>query len=127
MSNDKSHEDKRWTGFDFDGTLVFEEPEWRGFEHIGEPIKPIVDKLKGYLKQGRIVKIVTARVSQDNEYDNYIARRNIYHWLLMYVHDDSMANFPHIEIVSGKDMYMDKLYDNRAVQVETNTGRIIGE
>lgn len=119
MNNEKS-----WIGFDLDGTLAFEEAEWQGFEHIGKPIKSMVDKLKAYLKQGKTVKIVTARVNQYNELDNYVARIHICQWLCK---QGLYTDIDYIEIVSGKDMYMEKLYDNHVVQVETNTGRIIDD
>ena len=33
---------KKWIGFDLDGTLA-EYNGWEGIEHIGKPIKPIVE------------------------------------------------------------------------------------
>jgi hypothetical protein len=34
-------------GVDLDGTLA-KYGEWRGVEHIGEPIPPMVDRVKGW-------------------------------------------------------------------------------
>jgi len=39
-------ESDQWIGVDLDGTLA-KYGEWRGVEHIGEPIPPMVDRVKG--------------------------------------------------------------------------------
>jgi hypothetical protein len=45
---------------DLDGTLAFYD-EWRGVEHIGEPIAPMLARVKKWLEEGRDVQIFTAR------------------------------------------------------------------
>lgn len=49
-----------WYGFDLDGTLAFYD-KWRGINHIGKPIKPMVDLIKKMHAEGKRVKILTAR------------------------------------------------------------------
>lgn len=49
-----------WYGFDLDGTLAFYDT-WHGINHIGKPIKPMVDRIKKMHAEGKRVKILTAR------------------------------------------------------------------
>ena len=58
----KDGEDKQWTGFDLDGTLA-KYDAWKGYQHIGEPIAPMVALLKKLHAGGKRVKILTARVA----------------------------------------------------------------
>lgn len=51
-----------WYGFDLDGTLAVYD-KWQGIDHIGEPVKPMVDLIKKMHNEGKTVKIVTARVA----------------------------------------------------------------
>ena len=37
-----------WVGVDLDGTLATYD-EWRGIEHVGEPIAPMVERVKRWL------------------------------------------------------------------------------
>ena len=53
---------KGWYGFDLDGTLAVYD-KWEGIDHIGEPVKPMVDLIKRMHAEGKVVKILTARVS----------------------------------------------------------------
>lgn len=53
---------KGWYGFDLDGTLAVYD-KWEGIDHIGEPVKPMVDIIKRLHAEGEVVKILTARVS----------------------------------------------------------------
>jgi hypothetical protein len=50
-----------WLGVDLDGTLA-EYHEWVGPENIGTPIPKMVERVKKWLREGKIVKIMTARV-----------------------------------------------------------------
>ncbi len=53
---------------DFDGTLV-KYGKWVSCEHIGEPIQPMIDRVKMWLKQGREVQIFTARAEEGDTFD----------------------------------------------------------
>lgn len=53
-----------WIGVDLDGTLAHYD-YWRGFDHIGEPIPLMADRVKQWLADGIEVRIVTARVSSE--------------------------------------------------------------
>lgn len=107
---------KGWIGVDLDGTLARYEG-WKGVGHIGEPIKPIMDRVKLLLQNSDYdVKIFTARVANPAQADE--ARAYIEHWL--------QANgLPVLEVVFAKDFAMVELWDDRCVAVEHNTGRFL--
>jgi hypothetical protein len=50
-----------WVGVDLDGTLATYNT-WEGPEHIGEPIPEMVERVKAWRRDGRAVRIFTARV-----------------------------------------------------------------
>lgn len=62
MNDTHGVEGKPWYGFDLDGTLAVYD-KWEGIDHIGEPVKPMVDLIKKMHDEGKVVKIVTARVA----------------------------------------------------------------
>lgn len=108
---------KPWVGFDLDRTLA----EYNKYSPtIGAPIKPMVDKLKSLLKQGKTVKIFTARVGGGPGRDTDAARKAVERWCETHIGR-------RLEVTCCKDWGMVYFYDDRAVQVEPNTGRIIGE
>jgi len=108
--------DLGWIGVDLDGTLAYFDFEaWcKNKYHIGPPVRPMLNRVKDWLSQGRKVKIFTAR----------------------YVHGPAMliairiwltkVGLPELEITNVKDFWMDELWDDRCIQVEHNTGRRIG-
>lgn len=100
-----------WIGVDLDGTLAFYD-KWEGEDHIGEPIVPMLNRVKGWIAEGIEVRIVTARAQYDS------ARDRIQEWCVQH-------GLPALEVTNKKDFQMWKLYDDRAIQVENNTGRII--
>lgn len=99
--------------FDLDGTLA-KYTGWRGMQHIGIPIKKMVDKAMAYHNVGKKVVIFTARVSVDRTNEKFIKK-----WLA----DNKL---PLWQITAIKSMKFVKIYDDRAIAVETNTGRILG-
>ena len=108
-----------WIGVDFDGTIS-RYSKWEGPSGTGEPIWPMVRRVKEWLSQGIKVKIVTARVSDPDPQENALARKAIQDWCRFYIGQE-------LEVTCCKDYAMIQLYDDRAIQVESNTGRIIGE
>jgi hypothetical protein len=100
-----------WTGVDLDGTLA----HWDStstIDKVGKPIQPMVDLVKKMINNGIRVKIFTAR-AQDPEQLPIIRK-----WL-------KNNDLPELEITYVKDYYMQRLYDDRCIQVERNTGRLI--
>lgn len=115
-----------WIGVDLDGTLA-EYTEWKSFEHIGEPIPEMVNRVKKWLAAGRDVRIFTARVdggevalSMGNpagEQFRDVSRVTelIQDWCMEHIG----ARLP---VTCRKDYGMVELWDDRAVQVIPNTG-----
>jgi hypothetical protein len=101
-----------WIGVDLDGTLA-EYDFWRGINHIGEPIRPMLDRIRKWLEEGREVRIFTARVAGSQ---NGMAEKYIQEWL----RDE--CYLPPLQVTNVKDFQMVELWDDRAVQVVPNTG-----
>ena len=100
-----------WIGVDLDGTLA-EYYGWVGIHHIGAPVKPMIDRVRRWISQGKRVKVFTARASKGAEAVAYI-----HSWL-------DRQGLPMLEITNVKDFEMAELWDDRCVPVERNTGRI---
>jgi hypothetical protein len=105
-----------WIGVDLDGTLAHY-TNWNPDGSIGEPIQPMVDRVKRWLAEGQTVKIFTARVAVSSGKEQVI--KKIKAWCKKYIGQE-------LEVTNIKDHAMIQLWDDRAVQVERNTGRIIG-
>lgn len=107
-----------WIGVDLDGTLA-KSVKSRAAEDIGVPIYPMVKQVKKWLAEGHEVRIFTSRV---NPYHRRIealrARRAIEAWSKRYLGQV-------LPITHEKDWDMALLFDDRARQVEQNTGRIV--
>lgn len=100
-----------WIGVDLDGTLAhYESGQW---PEIGEPIQPMLDRVRKWLAQGKEVKICTARVAHGQS-----EKARIRNWLEQY-------GLGHLEITNEKDPEMDELWDDKAIQVKPNTGQPI--
>lgn len=100
-----------WYGVDLDGTLA-EYRGWRGVDHIGAPIQPMVDQIKIWRAMGYEVRIMTARVSDGRPE----TRAAIEAWCRQHLGEV-------LPITCCKDFDMIELWDDRARRVEFNTGR----
>lgn len=102
-----------WIGVDLDGTLAHYEGWNEG--KIGAPIPKMLERVKRWLAEGKQVKIFTARV---NGWHDQIRTQEalIHEWCLLHLGQA-------IPITHCKDPAMIELWDDRAVQVEPNTGR----
>jgi len=101
-----------WIGVDLDGTLAYYD-EWKGADHIGRPVPAMLERVKRWVEEGKMVKIFTARVSVP-DFD------------LAVVHEWLKANgLPELEVTNAKDYAMIECWDDRCIQVEPNTGRRI--
>lgn len=113
-----------WIGVDLDGTLA-EYHGWVGEEHIGAPVPAMVARVRAWLAAGHEVRIFTARVTQGAlNLDGTVhsvdgVRKMIEDWC-----DQHIGT--RLPVTNIKDYGMIELYDDRAVQVEPNTGRLIG-
>ena len=109
-----------WIGVDLDGTLAHYDT-WVDDLHIGPPIAPMVDRVKAWLAQGLDVRIFTARAAGGGKAraEPEKIRLAIEFWCLTHIGRK-------LPITATKDYGMTVLYDDRAMQVEKNTGRLIG-
>ncbi len=105
MSNDG------WIGVDLDGTLA-EYNGWVHETHIGPPVPLMLERVKRWVREGRRVKIMTAR-AYGNRPDAITA---IQKWCIQHIGII-------LEITCVKDYGMIELWDDRAVQIMPNTGR----
>lgn len=99
-----------WIGVDFDGTLA----EYHGWEQNGETPGPPVPAMRvrvvTWLKAGIQVRIVTARASVPEQ--------------VAIVEEWCARNLGmKLPVTDRKDFAMCELWDDRAVQIEMNTGR----
>jgi hypothetical protein len=98
-----------WLAVDLDGTLA-ESTSWNGYGHIGEPIPLMLMRVRGWIRQGKTVKIFTSRVEGGSP-----AIRSIHQWLKKH-------GLPKLEVTNIKDSGLVELWDDLAVKVEANTG-----
>lgn len=126
--NDQKH--PGWVGVDFDGTLAHY-TKWSGPDVLGEPIAPMVARVKRWLAAGIDVRIFTARVSTPGAFPDALGRAEYKRNLEARVAHDAIERWcvEHIgrklPITCVKDLEMRELYDDRAVSVEMNTGRLL--
>ncbi len=102
-----------WIGVDLDGTLA-KYNGWQGEKHIGEPIGAMVKRVQLWLEQGKNVKIFTARISKNRNGVEKVIKR----WCKKHIGRE-------LEVTNVKDFGMTYLWDDRAIQVERNTGKVI--
>lgn len=109
-----------WVGFDLDKTLATY-TDYKGEEHIGEPIPEMVLRVKKYLSERQyIVKIFTARASEPDPTKLLKTLTAIARW--------SQEVFGvSLPVTCIKDYGCVRIYDDRAVGVQENTGRLATE
>lgn len=112
-----------WIGIDLDATLA-EYTGWRDDGSIGPPIPKMVERVKKWLKEGKNVKIMTARVSSADKVNfpdqSKLQQGFIQEWCLKHLGQI-------LPITAEKDYHMYQLWDDRAVQVYPNTGDTLEE
>jgi hypothetical protein len=111
---------KPWIGVDLDGTLAHYE-HFIDADVIGDPVPSMVARVKRWLAEGKDVRIMTARVWAPNDdparqHDAAIALEAIQDWCRVYL---GVV----LPVTAIKDYGMVELWDDRAIQIERNTGR----
>ena len=107
-----------WIGVDLDGTLA-KSVKSQATEDIGVPIHRMVKQVKKWLAEGREVRIFTSRVNPCHRRTEATpARRAIEAWSKRYLGQV-------LPVTHEKDWDMVLLFDDKARQVERNTGRIV--
>lgn len=138
-----------WIGIDFDATLA----EWgegtsnpRDVLRVGDPIPKMVERVKQLIAEGQEIRIFTARVgpATDEECRNAFAGRGKYppyagevgplpqrdwdNYQRSLIENFCIAQFGvPLPITCTKDFHMIALYDDRCVQVVSNTGETLEE
>jgi hypothetical protein len=102
-----------WIGVDLDGTLAHYDG-WKGEDQIGPPIVPMVNRVKKWLDEGQDVRIFTARTGNGQKSIDAVQA-----WC-----EEHLGK--KLPVTATKDFSMTTLYDDRAIQVQKNTGRLIG-
>jgi len=100
-----------WTGVDLDGTLAYYD-RMSPYDKVGEPVPAMLALVKELINNGIRIKIFTARAQDPKQ------RPIIWKWL-------KNNGLPELEITNIKDYNMQWLLDDRCIQVERNTGRLI--
>jgi len=100
-----------WIGVDLDGTLAHYDPD-RGIHHIGKPIEPMVFRIKQWLEAGVEVRIFTARASEEDLIPP------VKTWL-------TQQGLPALAVTNQKDFDLLQLWDDRVIQLETNTAELL--
>jgi hypothetical protein len=125
-----------WVGVDLDGTLAHYDG-WKGPFHIGEPVPAMVEKVQALLREGQEVRIFTARVWPVTEVigapvvvpkrarEDSPELEAVYRWAVA-IQAWCVEHIGRpLPITCVKDTSMVALWDDRAIQVEKNTGRFI--
>lgn len=130
-----------WIGVDFDGT-IFTYHGWVGWNVFGEPIVPMIDRIKSWLQEGREVRIVTARVGLpifdgvSDPIPGYYRRHSCRVTGDRYSDADMVRaiqahlvehGLPALAVQCHKGADMIELWDDIAVQVVPNTGQTLGD
>lgn len=102
-----------WIGVDLDGTLAHY-TKWEGDTVIGDPIPKMLSRVKRWRKEGKEVRIFTARAS--SEAKNVKVRiKAVQDWCREHIGEV-------LPVTCEKDLNMIALWDDRCVQVISNTG-----
>lgn len=110
-----------WIAVDLDSTIAFY-PTGKDITHIGPPIEPMCARVRGWLEAGVTVKIMTARAGLREE-DPDTWQKFWVNWVIWSTREFGTV----LQVTDRKDFSMIELYDDRAVSIESNTGRILTE
>jgi len=100
-----------WMGVDLDGTLAYHDPQ-RGIDPIGKPIEAMLFRVQQWLEAGVEVRIFTARAAQTELIDP------VKKWLIQ-------AGLPDLAVTNRRDYDLLQIWDDRAIQLETNTAELL--
>lgn len=105
-----------WIGVDLDGTLAHYDG-WRDGK-IGHPVPAMAERVKRWLSEDKEVRIFTARASGDAEETAHQTKL---------IQDWTQEHFGvRLPVTCKKDFAMVELWDDRAIQVQVNTGCVCG-
>lgn len=116
---------KTWIGVDWDRTLVEYSTDPNGynpFKH-GDPLFPMVARIKDWLSVGKNVKIFSARASgfPDTEEGRALKLKVIES---MQDHMVNAMGLPRLQVTCEKDYLCEAIYDDIAISMIPNTGQV---
>ena len=101
-----------WIGVDLDGTLAKYDGNYEQGK-IGDPVRPMLRRVKQWVADGKDVRIFTARANNAED------RRAIGDWTEVWVGK-------RLPVTNVKEPGVEEIWDEKARRVEANTGRLIG-
>ena len=102
-----------WIGVDLDGTLAHYDSR-KGLDHIGMPVAAMAMRVRTWLAEGRHVRIFTARAGVPE--------------LIAPVEVWCERHFGvRLPVTATKDFDMIELWDDRCIQVYSNTGQRVAK
>lgn len=110
-----------WIGVDLDATLARYDG-WVHELHIGEPIAPMVERIKAWLAEGREVRIFTARVCEPGYMPEDRSRSTVAEITEAIQNWTEQHIGVRLPVTNIKDFGMAELWDDRAVRVPANSG-----
>ncbi|MEN3260027.1 hypothetical protein AAH678_14965 [Sodalis endosymbiont of Spalangia cameroni] len=105
----KQNQNMGWIGVDLDGTL--NELRTGQGTRIGVPARPMMQRIRRWLREGREVRIFTARAATAD------GVRAVQSWL-------RAQGLPALTVTNMTDSEMLQLWEDRAIRVVKNTGKI---
>lgn len=128
-----------WVGVGFDRVLVQYE-HWRGGQHIGEPIPEMVELVRGLLQNGVDVRIVTSRIHplvhvSGSSPGNFATVQAVTPDASCKEATENAARIRQwcmevfgqtLPITTQINPSMRTFYSDKAIQVESNTGVLVG-
>lgn len=126
----REHLGKGYIGVDFDGTLA-QWTEWTKWDEFGPPIPAMVERVRGWLAEGHEVVIFTARLhpptvdgchchTSGEWYNNDKMEVAIMEWCVEHIGTP-------LQSTNVKNWRMFEFWDDRAIQLVTNTGLTLAE
>lgn len=100
---------------DLDGTLAEQLKEYQ--REIGKPIMPMVELIRKEIESGAEVKIFTARAS---DWADELEKLDIERFCVKYFGKV-------LPITAIKEHEIARIYDDRCIQVEKNTGKLLND
>ena len=110
----------RWFAVDLDETLALLYDGKFDMTKIGDPISLMVDRVKMWLDDGERVKILTARLGPRTLEIYNVTKEEVTKAIQDWTEEHIGQR---LEVTCEKDAGMVELWDDRAIQVEPNTGR----
>jgi len=109
LSLRKNADNGGWIGVDLDCTLAYYESGYCRQGKVGDPIPKMMERVKKWIKEGKTVKIFTARAASSKNVEP------VKKWLKKH-------GLENLEITNKKDPDMIELWDDKVVQIIPNTG-----